>query len=60
MKCYLITTGTVFALMVAAHIWRAIVEGPGLFKDPSFVILTVAAAGMSLWAWRVYRSLPKG
>lgn len=59
MKCYVITTGTVFALMVAAHIWRAFVEGPGLFKQPFFVILTAAAAGMSLWAWRVYRSLQR-
>jgi hypothetical protein len=60
MKCYVITTGTVFALIVAAHIWRAFVEGSGLFKEPAFIILTLAAAGMSLWAWRVYRRLPKG
>lgn len=60
MKCYVITTGTVFALIVGAHIWRAFAEGSGLFKEPSFIVMTLAAAGMSLWAWRVYRGLPKG
>lgn len=59
MKCYVITTGTVFALIVVAHIWRAFVEGAWLLKEPTFIILTAAAAGMSLWAWRVYRGLQK-
>lgn len=59
MKCYVIATGIVFALIVAAHIWRACVEGLWLLREPSFIILTAAAAGMSIWAWRVYRKLPK-
>lgn len=59
MKCYVIATGTVFALIVVAHVWRAFVEGPWLLKEPSFIILTAAAAGMAIWAWRVYRGLPK-
>ena len=33
MKPYVITTGTVFGLIVVAHIWRAVVEGPGIAKD---------------------------
>ena len=53
MKAYLITTGTVFALITLAHIWRAIAEGTRMAKDPFFIILTLLAAGLSFWAWRL-------
>ena len=55
MKAYLITTGTVFALITLAHFWRISLEGPHLAKDPLFVVLTVATAGLSLWAWRLLK-----
>jgi hypothetical protein len=58
MRAYLIMTGAVFGLLVAAHIWRVIEEGPRLAKDPWFVLFTVVAAGMGLWAWRLLRSTP--
>jgi hypothetical protein len=35
------------------HVWRAIVEGPQLAKDPWYVLVTAIAAALSLWAWRV-------
>ncbi len=57
MKPYVITNGTVFGLIVVAHIWRAVVEGPGIAKDPAYIILTVVAAGLALWAWRVLKSM---
>lgn len=60
MKCYLAVSGSIFALIVVAHVWRAAVEGSGMFRQPLFIILTAAAAGMAVWAWRVYRKLPKG
>jgi len=53
MKAYLITTGTVFGLIVLAHIWRAFAEGAHVATDPVFVLLTLLAAGLSLWAWRL-------
>jgi len=53
MKAYLITTGTVFGLIVLAHIWRVFEEGSHLATDPVFVILTIAAAALSFWAWRL-------
>jgi hypothetical protein len=53
MKAYLITTGTVFGLIVLAHIWRIFEEGSQLATDPVFVILTIAAAALSFWAWRL-------
>lgn len=53
MKAYVTTTGVVFGLVTVAHIWRAIEEGPHLATDPWYVLITVAAAALSLWAWRV-------
>ena len=53
MKAYLITTGTVFALITVAHIWRVAAEGSHLARDPVFLLLTFAAAGLSVWAWRL-------
>ncbi len=55
MKTYVITTGSIFALITLAHVLRMISEGPHLAKEPVFVLLTLAAAGMSWWAWRVLR-----
>jgi len=51
MKAYVITTGAIFALITAAHIWRVISENPRLLGDPSFLLLTVAAAALAVWAW---------
>ena len=59
MKAYLITTGTVFGLIALAHIWRIFEEGSRLAKEPWFVLLTFAAAALSVWAWRLLgRSAP--
>jgi hypothetical protein len=55
MKPYLITTGTIFTLITAAHVWRVIAESTALARDPWFVLLTVLAAGLSVWAWRLLR-----
>ena len=59
MKAYVITTGTVFALLVAAHIWRAAAEGWGLLKSPFFLVTTALAAALAIWAWRVLKGLPR-
>ena len=55
MKAYVITTGVVFALITLAHILRVIAEGPRLLTEPIWVLLTLATAGLSLWAWRLLR-----
>jgi len=49
------TTGAVFALLTLAHLLRIIVEGTRLAKDPFYVLITVAAGGLCLWAWRLLR-----
>ena len=59
MKGYVMTTGTVFSLMVAAHMWRAIAAGPGIVRNPVFDLMTVAVAALAFWAWRVVMTLPQ-
>lgn len=54
MKAYLITTGFVFALIVVSHILRFITEG-GATREPLLWLVTVLAAGFSIWAFRLLR-----
>jgi hypothetical protein len=58
-KIYLIVTGIVFALITLAHIWRAVEEGPHLAAEPWFIVLTVAVAGLCLWAVRLLWRWPR-
>jgi hypothetical protein len=50
MKAYVLTTGLVFGLLTAAHVLRVIAEGPQLLKNPVWVLITAAAAGLCLWS----------
>lgn len=55
MKAYIMTTGLLFGLLTLVHIWRAVEEGPQLATDPWYILITVAAASLGLWAWRLLR-----
>ncbi len=55
MKAYVVTTGAVFGLLTLAHIWRILEEAPNLATNPWYVLITVAAAALCLWAWRLVR-----
>jgi len=57
MKAYIITTGILFGLITVAHLWRIIEEWPHLMKEPWYLLITVAAAALCLWAWRLLRSI---
>jgi hypothetical protein len=59
MKAYVITTGSVFGLLVLAHLLR-VFEEPHLVRDPFFVFVTLAATALCLWSWRVLRPGPGG
>jgi hypothetical protein len=59
MRTYVLMTGVLFGLLALVHIWRAIVEGPHLATDPWYVLITLVAAGLSLWAWRLIRAEPR-
>jgi hypothetical protein len=59
MKAYLVTTGTIFGLMAAMHLLRAIAERDRLATDPLYFLgmaaLGLVAAALSVWAWRLLR-----
>jgi hypothetical protein len=59
MKAYVITTGAVFGLVTLLHIWRGIEEGPHLAADPWYILLTLAAAALCLWALRLLWRWPR-
>jgi hypothetical protein len=54
MRNYVITTGLIFALLTFVHLWRVAAEGTRVL-DPFYVLITVAAAAMSVWAGVVLR-----
>ena len=56
MKAYVTTTGAVFGLLTAAHVWRVLAEGTHLAKDPFYVLITVATAAFCLWACLLLRT----
>lgn len=59
MKAYVITTGLVFALITVAHIARIITEGGSPLRQPIFLISSILSAGVAVWAWGVFRRLPR-
>ncbi len=59
MKAYVITTGTLFTVLVALHVWRAFLEGSSMFKDPFFIATTATSAALAVWAYRLLTKTPK-
>ncbi len=57
MKAYVMTSGAVFGLITLAHLVGMIVEGMHLATEPIFVLLTIAAGSLCVWAWRVLRQI---
>ena len=53
MKAYLIVTGVLFALVALAHVLRIAAENPALALDPVFAGLTLLAAALAVWAFRL-------
>jgi hypothetical protein len=62
MKAYLITTGSLFALLALLHLVLTITHFSRLVSDPWFMIqgpaIGLIAGALSLWAWRLLRGLP--
>jgi len=59
MKAYIMATGAVFGLITVAHIWRVVEEGSRLATEPWYIVLTLAAAGLCLWAVRLLWRWPR-
>jgi hypothetical protein len=57
-KSYVVTSGIVFALVTLAHLTRIIAEGAHLLRETAFVILTLIAVALTVWAFQVLRHLP--
>jgi hypothetical protein len=55
MKLYVMATGTLFGLLTVAHLWRMFSAEPGMARDPWYILTTVAAAALCLWALRLLR-----
>jgi hypothetical protein len=55
-KAYIITTGVIFGLLVVAHVARIVAEGWRLATNPFFIFMTVAPAGLCLWAVLLLRN----
>jgi hypothetical protein len=50
LRCYIIATGIIFALMFVAHIARFFAEGAGLFREPMIIVTTALSLGLAIWA----------
>jgi uncharacterized membrane protein len=59
MKAYLIVTGAVFGLLTLAHIWRILAEDSQLATQPFFILITLAAAALCIWAFSLLSRSPK-
>jgi hypothetical protein len=62
MKAYLLTTGTLFALLALVHAWRIIGEWPRLMHDTGEIIeagIGVAAGALCFWALRLLRQVAR-
>jgi hypothetical protein len=55
LKAYVITTGAIFFLVILAHILRVAAEGTRLLKEPSFILTTLLATGLCVWALLLLR-----
>jgi hypothetical protein len=55
MKAYIITSGAIFALITVAHIARLATETTHVLREPIFLVLTLLAAALSIWAFVVLR-----
>jgi len=55
MRAYVITTGLIFFLITLVHVWRGVEESADVARDPGFVLATLVAAALGVWAWRLLR-----
>ena len=59
MRCYVMATGIVFALMFVAHIARVFAEGPDILREPMIIITSVLSLGPPIWAVLLLAKRPR-
>ena len=59
MRAYVLVSGLIFGVIVIAHLLRVVAESSALATDLHFIVLTLLAALLALWAaallWRSRR-----
>ena len=55
MRAYVMTTGVIFALLAVLHVWRVVAESSALARQPEYLVITLLAAALSIWAMAVLR-----
>jgi hypothetical protein len=58
-RAYLVTTGAAFALLALAHVARLFDEGTHLVREPIFLLTTIAAIGVCVWAVLLLKQLTR-
>jgi len=58
MRRYLIVSAAIFVLILGAHVARVVAEGTRLLIESDFVMASLAALGMAVWAIVLLRRLP--
>ncbi len=58
MRAYLITTGSLFLLIILAHVARVILEGTDRITEPVFLVSTLVCVLLAAWAIRLLTSGP--
>ena len=56
MRAYLATSGLIFLAVALAHAARLIAEGMGPLQEPIFVVSSLLALAMAVWAASTLRS----
>ena len=59
MKAYIITSGLIFLLIAIAHVVRVAMESTRVLHEPIFLVLTILAAALSIWAFVVLRGVSR-
>jgi hypothetical protein len=50
MRCYVIATGIIFAMMFVAHVARVFVEGTWVLREPMIIVTSALSLGVAIWA----------
>jgi hypothetical protein len=50
LRCFVIASGIIFALVFLAHVARVFAEGSGILREPMLISTSVLALGMAVWA----------
>jgi hypothetical protein len=55
MKAYLLTTGTLFGILAAIHVFVVVAQLRVRGSDPWPAVVLEISAGFNVWAWRLMR-----